>query len=113
MRKGIAIRTILLFLIGLVTAGIIIYYVYRTFTGSAMSQEECRSMAISWCTGCWNAMNAKGSVCAADDDWDDGGTTCEVGPTPSQKLQDCSEDYYTKVTKCEGEKDFCSNFIPL
>jgi len=114
MRKGIAIRTILLFLIGLITVGIIIYYVYRTFTGSTINREECRAMAISWCTGCWNAMKSKGSTC---DLWTDAGTECDVGPDPSENLEKCATDFYqytlTGETNCEGHKDFCMSFIPM
>lgn len=107
--KGIAIRTILLLLIGVLVAGILIYFVYRFFSGSALSREECRAKAISWCTSCWNFMTAKGSAC---DDWPDI-AACQGGPTPGQGLIDCSEDYYTKVEECEGNKEFCQQFIPI
>jgi hypothetical protein len=104
--KGIAIRTILLLLIGVLVAGILIYFVYRSFSGSAMSREECRARGISWCTSCWNAMNAAG--CS---DWD-----CDVGPDPPPDLENCADDYYgedlTDDDDCNGLKDFCSAFIP-
>jgi len=112
MRKGIAIHTILLLVVGLIVAGIIIYLAYRTFSGSALGQEECRSMAISWCTGCWNAMKSAGSDC---DGWS--GTGCDVGPDPSDELETCANSYYgagwTSKANCEDEKDFCSIFIPI
>jgi len=112
--KGIAIQTILLLLIGVLVAGLLVYYTYRYFSGSALSREECRARAVSWCTGCWNAMNAKGSECA---DWEDSGT-CGVGPDPSEELENCVDDYYpgydlTGVTNCHNQDDFCKNFIPM
>lgn len=54
--KGIAIRTILLLLIGVLVAGILIYLVYSYGTGSAtLSISECISKVTSWCTACMTA----------------------------------------------------------
>jgi len=55
MNKGIATQTILLMLIGIVVVGILIYIVYRTVTGSSLSEEECRARMISACIQCKNA----------------------------------------------------------
>lgn len=109
--KGIAIQTILLLLIGVLVAGLLVYYTYRYFSGSALSREECRSRAISWCTGCWNAMNAQPGTCPSD--WG-----CDAGPDPSEELENCVDDYYpgydlTGVTNCNNQDDFCKNFIPM
>ena len=52
MSKGIAIRTILLLLVGTVVAAIIIYLVYTYTQTPGLSAQECRSRLISWCTGC-------------------------------------------------------------
>ncbi len=108
MNKGIAIRTILLLLIGVLVTAILVYYVYVYFSGSALSREECRARAVSWCTSCWNAMNAAGSS-----DW-----TVDAGPEPSVELADCVDDYYppydlSGADSCNGYRDFCMAFIPL
>jgi len=108
MNKGIAIRTILLLLIGVLVAGLLVYFTYRYFSGSALSREDCRARAISWCTGCWNAMNAAGSS-----DW-----TADAGPDPSEELENCVDDYYppydlSGATNCKGYKTFCEAFIPM
>ena len=52
MSKGIAIRTILLLLVGTVVAAIIIYLVYTYTQTPGLSAQECRARLISWCTGC-------------------------------------------------------------
>jgi len=71
MRKGIAVRTILLLVIGILVAGILVYMVYRSFTGTTLSQEECRSRAISYCTLCYTSnwqseIKAGAAACTAD-----------------------------------------------
>jgi len=71
MRKGIAVRTILLLVIGILVAGILVYMVYRSFTGTTLSQEECRSRAISYCTLCYTSnwlseIEAGAAACTAD-----------------------------------------------
>jgi len=110
--KGIAIRTILLLLIGVLVAGLLIYYVYRSFSGSAMSREECRSRAVSWCTSCWNAMNAQGGNCPGS--WAPGDCP-NSGPTSSNELQTCSATYYSPgaTPDCRGMRNWCKNFIPI
>ena len=55
MSKGIAIRSILLLLIGILVAVGLIYLVYRYATSSQLGMEECRAAIISWCTTCVNA----------------------------------------------------------
>jgi len=50
--KGIAIQTILLLLIGVLVVGLLVYFVYRTFSGTSLNQQECREKVISWCSTC-------------------------------------------------------------
>jgi len=63
MSKGIAIETILYLLLGIIVVGIIIYLVYTYATGGQLSEQQCRSKVISWCTGCsvanWAAVSSK------------------------------------------------------
>ena len=50
--KGIAVRTILLLVVGVLVAGILVYMVYSYFGGSALSESDCKARLISWCTTC-------------------------------------------------------------
>ena len=66
MSKGIAINTILYLLLGVVVVGIIVYLVYTYAAGTQLSQQECRSRVITWCTGCsvagWESVGSIGST---------------------------------------------------
>ena len=66
--KGIAIRTILLLLIGVLVVGIVVYMVYRYFVKTPLSEQECRARMVSWCTSCavanWTSGYAPGSELA-------------------------------------------------
>jgi hypothetical protein len=62
--KGIAIRTILLILIGVVVLAVMVYLVYGTTTESPLSSTACMGKVIEWCTRCklkgktaWEAGN--------------------------------------------------------
>jgi len=52
MSKGIAIRTILTLLLGVLVVGILVYMVYTYATGPGLDMEGCRSRVVNWCTGC-------------------------------------------------------------
>jgi len=54
MDKGIAITTIVLFLVGIVVAGVLIYLVYSSTTSPVLSSSECQARLIGWCTNCKN-----------------------------------------------------------
>jgi hypothetical protein len=73
--KGIAVQTILLLLVGILTVGVIIYAVYTLTSGSTMSELQCRGLIISWCTSCSNLGYPAG------------------GPGMSDKLKDCAQKY--------------------
>jgi len=89
--KGIAIRTILLLLIGILVVSILTYLVYSYSTGSTLSEYECRGKMVSWCTGCSNA----------------GWSSTVTGGSPL-----CANDYWTiSHDNCDAFDD-CSRFIP-
>ncbi len=52
MSKGIAIRTILLLVIGVLIAGILVYFVYSYTSTPTLGKTECMSKVTSWCTTC-------------------------------------------------------------
>ena len=55
MSKGIAIRTILLMLIGLLVVVIVSYLVYKASGNPALSDTECRARFTQICTMCMNS----------------------------------------------------------
>ena len=112
MSKGIAIETILYLLVGILVVGIVIYLVYTYVVGSPIGEQECRSMAITWCTGCKNSMtgqvSAAGDPCT--DDWSAAG--CPTGITATTQLQNCANNYFgATITDCSTGMNFCSTFI--
>jgi hypothetical protein len=52
MSKGIAIRTILLLVVGLIVVGVLVYLVYSYSTSGQLSVHECRVRLIELCTQC-------------------------------------------------------------
>jgi len=52
MNKGIAIRTILFFLIGILVAVVLIYIVLTFITDGALSSEECKAIITNACNMC-------------------------------------------------------------
>ena len=97
MRKGIAIHTILLLVVGLIAVGVVAYVVYKSFTGSALGREECRARIISHCTSCDMTKFAS------------------TGPVVSKSLADACSTYYTKFTEgetCDNLCGVCKGFIP-
>ncbi len=54
MSKGIAIRTVMLLLVGIVVIGILSYLLYRYYftTAGQMSTHECRVRLTEVCTQC-------------------------------------------------------------
>ena len=107
--KGIAVRTILLLVVGVLVAGVLVYIVYRNFVASSLSESDCRARIVSWCTSCKIAMDSEGGTCP--DTW---GTGCEVGPSPGDDVKNCENDYYKASIKgCKDQKSFCQGFVPL
>jgi hypothetical protein len=54
MKKGIAVRTILLILIGMIVVGIMAYLIYRATTTKTLSVYECKAKLIDICRICEN-----------------------------------------------------------
>jgi len=101
-RKGIAIQTILMLLVGILVVGIIVYMVYRYFVGAPLNEQECRSRAITWCTGC------KNSNAGVTGDW------TAAGSAPGNDLDTCAGTYFGGApTNCLDAQDWCAAFIPI
>ena len=86
MKKGIAIQTILLLVVGIVVAGILIFLVYRSAGGGNLDCEQCRAEFISWCTTCSLAAIAKG--CS---DWNVDCGLDNLGYFMSKNLVECTD----------------------
>jgi hypothetical protein len=97
MSKGIAVRTILTLIVGIVVVGLVVFLVYTYLLTPAIPEQDCRAMAISWCTTCKTV------------DW-------TSGPAPSETLQECARTYFSEIPEpergCEGKENWCSTFIP-
>jgi len=95
MSKGIAIRTILYLLIGVLVVGILVYLVYSYVVNPILPQTQCRAVATSWCTSC-KTVDFTG------------------GPEAPSDLKNCvtQGEYWTPPdwTDCEGNdvETFCS-----
>jgi len=95
MRKGIAIQTILLLLVGIIVVSILVYMIYRYTGGGVLNEQSCRSEMISWCNLCL-------------------GGKFQSGPAMSEGLKDCAKKYWNidpPVRPCYAAKD-CSGFLP-
>jgi fluoride ion exporter CrcB/FEX len=86
MKKGIAIETILLLLVGILVVGIITYLVYRYSTSSSLSVTDCRGSLSTICT-----------MCSIQKDW--------TGNVWSVAL---SADYKTTIKTCNDYNEFSS-----
>ena len=95
MKKGIAIRTILLLVVGILVVGILVYLVYKSSSTVAFSVSECRSRLMTICDFCMN------------NDWDD-----DV---------DFSSEQFKTVSECKNYAEFfywsdntgCCDSVPL
>lgn len=106
MTKGIAIQTILMLLVGILVVGIIVYMVYRYFVQSPLSEQECRSRALVWCTGCKNTNTG----ISPPTPW------TIAGSSPNAELAACAGKYYPGLlatSTCSGFDGWCAAFIPL
>jgi hypothetical protein len=104
MSKGIATETILYLLVGIVVVGILVFLVYRYLISGGLSQEDCRGIAITWCTGCKNS----------DPTW----TFSTTNPGPGQPTNfaaNCAKYFpgITSTSKCSNVENWCSAFIPV
>ena len=92
MSKGVAVRTIILFLLGLLVLVIVAYMVYRVFYSPTIPITECRTRWTSYCTSCkvagWpNANNV------------------------SQDLRDCAKTYWSSYSISSGTVNCSSSEI--
>lgn len=112
MSKGIAVNTILYLLVGIIVVGIVVYMVYTYVLGAPLSEAQCRSMIVTWCTGCVNSQYGDNTgapsnlqKCARtyfsppSTSWDSGGTCA---------LTTCDCNYPDKATVT----NFCKAFVP-
>ena len=82
MNKGIAIQTVLLLLIGILVAGVLIYFVYVSTKSSTITESECMSRVNSLCLHCQT------------NDWGDWPNTGDpINEVFYQPLWDCAEKF--------------------
>ena len=94
MEKGVAIPYIVALVIGMVVVVFIVYWVYKSFSSTVMSAQECKAKFIDWCTLCSNNNWAGGSL-------------------PSE-IRNCLNTTYginlPTTTNCQTAKDRCNSF---
>lgn len=104
--KGIAVSTILKFLLGLLVVVALAFLIFRVIYSPPISENDCRIRMANWCTKC---------VLAG---WDD--TKVEGR---NYTLKSCASKYFNIPITCENCSDFdpsktgkcrgrCSEFIP-
>jgi hypothetical protein len=71
MKKGIAVRTMLLILIGMIVVGIMSYLIYRAATTKTLSVFECKAKLIDICRICENTGWDEKYMLDIDDTEDD------------------------------------------
>jgi len=108
MSKGIAIRTILYLLLGVLVVAILVYLVYTYTTGPSMDIQDCRSRVTNWCNSCMIAgwLDGFGTKTDTSDIY-----TCIEAYFATDTLElgsiDCNSMYGT-----DGDtKTFCEDFI--
>jgi len=96
--KGIAIRTILLLVVGVFVVVLVGYLVYRQISGPGVSCTECRSMLISFCTTCCARNDMK-----AYTEWGTGGM--QMSPELQGCADNCDLHDSSKGTECHSGGD--------
>lgn len=98
-KKGIAVQTIILVLLGLVVLVFIAYWLYTLFAGETpLSMEQCRIKLLTWCEMCknndWSAAIALASDATASrcyNDYKDQFGMSSIGvPTCSNMQSNCA-----------------------
>ena len=120
MSKGIAIRIIMFLLLGILVAGIIIYLLYTSATGTQLSEQNCRSRVITWCTGCnvagWlpnvgepgsDLISCAPQYFAPGEDWSSG-VDCQ--DTPGQSTRSFCSSFIAVSARCTGSAVDCSTW---
>ena len=94
MEKGVAIPYIVALVIGMVVVVFIVYWVYKSFSSTVISAQECKAKFIDWCTLCLNNKWAGGSL-------------------PSE-ISNCLSTAYgislAANSNCQTAKDKCNSF---
>lgn len=90
--KGIAVSTILKFLLGLLVVVALAFLIFRIIYSPPVSENECRVRMTSWCSNCY--LNG----------WSD-----ETTKPRDTILKSCAHKYFGIPTDCEK----CSDFEPL
>jgi len=101
MRKGIAVSTVLKFLLGLLVLVILAYIVYSIFYAPPLSEADCRAKFVSWCSSC--------EVLSGGGDWTGGS---EAGAD----LANCVTMHYgitlDETDDCTDHETDCAVFLP-
>lgn len=101
MRKGIAVTTIIKFLLGLLVLVILAYLVYSVFFAPPLSESDCRTKMTSWCSSC--------SLLAGGEAWSGGS---EVGAD----LSKCASTHWgitlDATDDCTLHESDCAPFLP-
>ncbi len=96
--KGIAIRTILLILIGVIVLGVFAYLIYKASRTKTLSVFECKAKLIDICRICKNVNWSE--------DYD----------IPSDIITECSKYpeffYWTGKDTCDDTKVDCELIVP-
>ena len=96
MSKGIAIRSILLFVIGILVAVVLIYIFLTYISGGTLSLEECRVVITNTCNMCKIA------------NWDS-------SISLSQEVRDCGKggDWQKTQYWAFYDNDHCGDFMDV
>jgi len=101
MKKGIAVETILLLLLGILVVGILVYLLYKYVFNPVLPEQVCRSRATSWCTFCKNAYGSTFKCPTVE-----GVIKCFV--PVGQDLSDCAKEYFSAVPhNCPSDEECC------
>jgi len=90
----VAIPYIVALVIGMVVVVFIVYWVYKSFSSTVISAQECKAKFIDWCTLCLNNKWAGGSL-------------------PSEISNCLSTAYGISLpanSNCQTAKDRCNSF---
>jgi hypothetical protein len=106
MRKAVAIPYIIALILGIVVVALVGYWLYRTYWGAPLGEQQCRARMISWCNSCKTANGM------SMDSW------TEEGIKVGDDLAECSGLHYgtgwTENQNCKTASNAlgtCKGFI--
>ena len=94
MEKGVAIHYIVALVIGMVVVVVVVYWVYKSFSSTVISAQECEAKFVDWCTLCLN------------NNW-------QGGSLPSEISNCLSTTYGISLpanSDCQAAKNNCNSF---